>query len=319
MANVLIYGAGAIGSFFGYLLSESKEEGDLINNVALLGRKSHIQKIKENGLEILFFEGRKNFKFNYCFSNPDELKESGFSPQVVVVCVKTPSLPAVSEEIKNASLLKDKLKNADFILLMNGMGNREIFNIPSHNVFEGITTTGVVFSEDGQIELKGKGKTVFESAISQETVSFIERRFEEKGFEVEFAINFKEQQWNKLFVNAVINPITALTRKKNGIVLSESLRDLVGDIVGECVETANKEGYSFDKNQVIDFVYSVALKTSGNTSSMLQDVLKGRKTEIGSISGYVTRLAEIHGLKAPANQTLYSLVSSLENEAADEL
>ncbi len=67
-------------------------------------------------------------------------------PRYVIVCVKTYSLQRALDEIMASGALNGNLKNADFILLMNGMGNREIFNLSPNNVFEGITSMGVNFS-----------------------------------------------------------------------------------------------------------------------------------------------------------------------------
>lgn len=308
----MIYGAGAIGSFVGYLLSEVAGDA-LIENVALMGRKSHIQKIIKIGLHIDFPEGPKCLKFRHCFSSPDELRSSNFIPDTVIICVKTYSLQRVLDEMMESGALNGNLRNADFMLLMNGMGNREVFNLSSHNVFEGITSIGVNFPEDGSIELKGIAKTVFEDGIGPEIKHFMGKMFEEKGFEIEFAKDFKNRQWNKLFVNSVINPITALTRRHNGIVLSNYLEGAVEKIVEECVSVAAKEGCIADKDIVLDLVHSIALKTSMNTSSMLQDVQRCRMTEIDSINGYVVSLARKHGMKVPVNDTLYALVKSMED------
>ncbi len=317
MANVLVYGSGAIGSLVGYLLSEIDElEDKAIENVGLFGRKGHTQKIKEMGLKINFFEERRAFRFKHCFSSLDELEKSDFSPDVVVVCVKTHSLPKVRQEVIESGMLGSKLKDSIFILLMNGMGNAETFNLPVR-IFEGVTSNGVVFSEDGLIELKGKGLTIFEDRIPEEIKQFMKARFEEKGFEIEFAQDFRSQQWNKLFANAVINPITAITREKNGIMLSKHLEGTVERIIDECVAVSEKEGLNFDRSKIRKFVYSVASKTSTNTSSMLQDVLKGRRTEIDSINGYVIRLAKKHAISVPANETLYALVKSIEDKGAE--
>jgi 2-dehydropantoate 2-reductase len=320
MVKALIYGAGAIGSFLASLLSSPNDyKNHVEENVGLLGRRGHMQRIRENGLEIKSSEGTRTLYFQHCFSEPGELRDSTYSPDVVIVCVKTHSLPALSKELKQSGLLDGKLKRAEFILLMNGMGNRESLDLSGdlsgNQVFEGITSMGVVFSEEGKIELKGKAKTILEAGISPEIRSFFQERFEEKGFEIEFefASDFKIQQWNKLFANAVINPITALVGKKNGIVLSEDLRKTVEDIVDECVEAAAREGLEFDRNRVLDFVYSVASKTSNNISSMLQDVRRGNKTEIDSINGYVVGLGKRHGLKVPVNRTLYELVKAVED------
>jgi len=321
MAKVLIYGAGAIGSLFGYLLSEVVLEGNekgtgsaIVENVALLGRRGHIQTIKERGLEIALAEGERPLpiRFSHTFTNLDELDKSEFAPEVVFVTVKTHALPAVLTELRKSGLLDGKLVEAEFVLLMNGMGNRERFCLPDDRIFEGITSVGVVFSEDGRIELKGRGKTVFEAGMGDELKRFIGARLAEKGFLAEFAEDFKAQQWMKLFANAVINPIMALTRETNGVVLSPHLAPVVEKIVGECVAVAEKEGQKFDGGEVIKFVRTVAENTAANTSSMLQDVLRERRTEIDSINGYVLNLAKRHGIAAPANEMLYGLVKAVE-------
>jgi 2-dehydropantoate 2-reductase len=313
MTNVLIYGAGAIGSFMGYLLSEiDGNNGRMIENVALLGKRSHIKRIKESGLRINSQEGSKLFRFQYCFSSLEDLKESEFSPSLIIVCVKTYSLSRVCNEIKASGMLMGKLKDVTFILLMNGMGNHELFDIESCTVHEGITSIGILFSEDGLIELKGAGKTVLEDVIEAGIKEFIEVRFKEKRFEIEFASDFKNQQWNKLFANAVINPITAITREKNGIVLSMELESLVEKIIEECLSVAKEEGYLFSKSNVLESVLSVASKTFMNTSSMLQDVLNRRRTEIESINGYVIRLADKHAIPVPVNKTLFALLKVME-------
>lgn len=322
MTKVLIYGAGAIGSFFGYLLSDLEGatgggEGIgpyQVEKVALLGRPGHVERIRERGLLVTLAEGESplSIRFRHCFADLGEFAESEFDPEVVVVTVKTYSLAAIAKEIRESGLLAGKLSDARFVLLMNGMGNRERFDLPDNPVYEAITSVGVVFAGDGKIELKGRGKTVFEAGIGEDLSRFIGTRLAEKGFSAEFAQDFKAKQWMKLFANAVINPITALTREKNGIVLSPHLAPIVERIVGECVAVARAEGERFDELDVLEFVRAVAEKTSANTSSMLQDVLRGRETEIDAINGYVLDRAREHGIEAPGNEVMYGMVNAVE-------
>ncbi|MDD2755530.1 MAG: 2-dehydropantoate 2-reductase [Methanothrix sp.] len=314
MADILIYGAGAIGSFMGYLLSDPGKSSDgKIENVALLGRKSHINRITDMGLKIRLPEKRKLLQFKYCFADLADLKASDFFPEIVIICVKTYSLSAVCDELRKSGLLQERLGNAIFILLMNGMGNREAFDelhLSDSQVLEGITSLGVKFSEGGMVELKGKGKTIIEERMREDLKKFMAARFQEKGFEIEFAPDFKDHQYSKLFANAVINPITALTRRENGIVLSSLLKSTVQGVVREAVAVAAMEGIRREEKSVRKMVYSVAEKTSGNTSSMLQDLLKGRITEIDSINGYIIRQARKHKIEVPVNEALYELVKS---------
>ncbi|MDF0589867.1 ketopantoate reductase family protein [Candidatus Methanocrinis natronophilus] len=334
MTKVLIIGAGAIGSFFGYLLSEREskdgagsaaEEGTgadrseagprpAVEEVALLGRPGHIEAIRERSLEVTLAEKDRplSIRFRYAFAGLGEFAHSDFAPEVVIVTVKTYSLPAVAKEIRGSGLLAGRLSDSRFILLMNGMGNRERFDLPAARVYEGITSSGVVFVGDGKIELKGRGKTVFEVGIGEDLERFIGARLAEKGFDAEFAEDFRRQQWMKLLANAVINPITALTREKNGIVLSPHLAPAVELIVQECVAVAEKEGESFDELEVTEFVRAVAESTAANTSSMLQDVLRGRETEIDAINGFVIDRARRHGVEAAANEVLWGMVKAAE-------
>lgn len=65
MTDILIYGAGAIGSFLGYLLSQSAwkdgTDREVVENVALLGRAGHISAIKKQGLHVDLGEKREVF------------------------------------------------------------------------------------------------------------------------------------------------------------------------------------------------------------------------------------------------------------------
>ena len=314
MMRALIYGAGAIGSFVGFLLSDIKaSKGRPVDNVALLGRKGHIDEILANGLKIDLFDESKSIRFENCFSSLGELTRSDFTPDLVIICVKTHSLRNVRDEIIESGLLAGKLRGATFVLLMNGMGNKELFALPSENVYEGITSIGVKFSKDGMIELKGTAKTVMEDGIGAEIKEFLIQRFDSNNLEIEFVPEFKAHQWNKLFVNSVINPITALTGGNNGIVLCEPLRSTMEKIVEECVLVARMEGIDAETDAVLEFVRSVASKTSMNTSSMLSDTIHRKKTEMESINGYVIRTAKKHNISVPVNEALYSLIKTIEN------
>ena len=314
MMRALIYGAGAIGSFVGFLLSDIKaSKGRPVDNVALLGRKGHIDEILANGLKIDLFDESKSIRFENCFSSLGELTRSDFTPDLVIICIKTHSLGKVRDEILESGLLEGKLSSATFVLLMNGMGNKELFALPSENVYEGITSIGVKFSKGGAIELKGTAKTVMEDGIGAEIKEFLIQRFDSNNLEIEFVPEFKAHQWNKLFVNSVINPITALTGGNNGIVLCEPLRSTMEKIVEECVLVARMEGIDAEADAVLEFVRSVASKTSMNTSSMLSDTINRKRTEIESINGYVIRAAKRHNISVPVNETLYAMIKTIEN------
>jgi 2-dehydropantoate 2-reductase len=56
---------------------------------------------------------------------------------------------------------------------------------------------------------------------------------------------------------------------------------------------------------------SVARRTASNTSSMLQDVLRGAPTEIDAICGAIVSAGEGHSIPVPVNRTLWLLIKAL--------
>lgn len=310
MSKVLIYGAGAIGSFMGYLLSE---RSNCTRNIALLGRRGHIEKIRESGLMIGLPEGPISIRFQYAFSSLQEVEISGFRPDLVLVCVKAYSLPEVRAEILSSGALDGCLKDADFLLLMNGLGNLEALGMPSGRSYQGFTSLGVQFFEDGIIDLKGIGPTFLEDRIPEGAGKLFKDSFEEKGFVVEISSDFRHLQWSKLMVNAVANPISAIIKKKNKATLSRDLEATVERVIDECLQVAALDGVELDRVSCRDFVRSIISKNSENTTSMYQDVIKGKRTEIDSFNGYVVDQARRHGLSVPVNETLYAIIKVIEN------
>jgi len=318
--NILIYGAGAIGSLMGYLLSDTNSsDGCGVENVALLGRMGHIERISSGGLEVEAPDGKTLVYFGHLFTDLEELGRSDFHPDLVVICVKTYSLQKLCQELVQSGLLDERLKNASFLLLMNGMGNRELFEslVPqaSGRIIEGITSNGVKLAREGKIELKGRGPTLLDQGLPEELEQFMRARFEARGFLIGFVADFKRQQWNKLFINSVINPIAALARQKNGIILSEVLGGTVERVVREGVAVAQEVGMDFDPDAVLELVLSVAEKTGENSCSMLQDVLNDKTTEIDSINGYIVRLAGEHSISVPVNEALCGLIRATSRDS----
>ena len=59
-------------------------------------------------------------------------------------------------------------------------------------------------------------------------------------------------------------------------------------------------------------MYSVAERTYNNKNSMLQDVLKGKPTEIDFLNGKIVEFAKDLGIRVPVNELLTFLVKGLE-------
>jgi 2-dehydropantoate 2-reductase len=136
-----------------------------------------------------------------------------------------------------------------------------------------------------------------------------------------------EAQLEKLVINSVINPLTALKGCKNGEVFNgqdgdSDCRVLVreaGAIVRELLRRRSAgaakgsatTGRDFSDPALLEAVRRVASATAGNTSSMLQDVRAGRETEIDFINGYLVRQAEVLGLPCERHKELVARVKEI--------
>ncbi|KAI0377854.1 6-phosphogluconate dehydrogenase C-terminal domain-like protein [Hypomontagnella monticulosa] len=153
-------------------------------------------------------------------------------------------------------------------------------------------------------------------------------------------------QLEKLVVNSVINPLTAVLRCKNGEVFAErgdgltavidalleeasqtltalvrhpssdgilaeagnALEDSLGTIREELVER-------FSFTRLRGMLYDVGEKVAENTSSMLQDVRAGKKTEVGDFNGWLIETARYLGDERGL-QTHEKLMALVEDEAS---
>jgi len=111
-------------------------------------------------------------------------------------------------------------------------------------------------------------------------------------------------------MNCVINPLTAIFRVPNNEIAVESLRGVRRRIVDECVRVAREEGVVLDP-ALSEAVTSAAARYS-NLSSMCQDIIKRRKTEIDFLNGRVAELGRRHGVDTPVNDTMTALIRFLE-------
>jgi 2-dehydropantoate 2-reductase len=118
--------------------------------------------------------------------------------------------------------------------------------------------------------------------------------------------------WGKLVINAAINPLTALLRVPNGVLLERpTARALMSTLAREASSVAVAQGIRLPFPNPLQAVETIARRTASNRSSMLQDVERGAPTEIDAICGAIVKAGDQVGVAAPINRTLWQLVSAL--------
>ena len=115
--------------------------------------------------------------------------------------------------------------------------------------------------------------------------------------------------WEKAIVNATINPLTALWRIPNGDLLATAeRRDLLTALTSEAAAVAGARGIAISAAEAIDRVEAVCRATAANHSSMLQDVERGRPTEIDSINGVIVAEGRRLAVPTPVNEVVWRVV-----------
>ena len=119
------------------------------------------------------------------------------------------------------------------------------------------------------------------------------------GLTVRTSSDIDREVWRKALLNAAINPVTALHGVPNGRLIDGSLRSEAVALLTEARAVARAQGFVFGEAEATREFERVVRATSENRSSMLQDIDRGRPTEIEAISGELLRLGAVHGLDLP--------------------
>lgn len=297
--NIVIFGAGAIGSLIGALLNKK-------NDVTLIGRTKHINEIKKNGLTI---EGQT--QLNTKISAEDTIDKIDFSPDLLILTVKSFDTESAICEAK-----KILTKNTPVLSLQNGLDNIEKIGkcIERERIIFGTTTHGAYFPKPGCILHTGIGNTVLGelNGVITDRLEKIVDVFNRACIETNYSKEIIKEMWIKAIINSSINPLTTIFQCRNGYLLENPvLEKIVEKICFESTNIANSNGISIDHNFVIKKTKEVIRYTSNNYSSMFQSVKKGKKTEINSINGKIVEIGKKHSVDVSLNTVLIEIVCSI--------
>jgi 2-dehydropantoate 2-reductase len=293
--QIVILGAGAIGSVYGAKLSTA-------HDVTLVTRPSHADAVNTRGLRITGIE-----EGTYRVRAVTELDELPAAALIVLTTKVSDSEAAIRPL---AHLVAPAMT---ILCVQNGLYSENLVKAIVGDrclVLRAITHFGAIFRTPGVVELKVSGSTHIEQSPRSAAIADALTRC---GLDGQITDRIKDEMWQKLVVNCVINPINAMTRTEVGAIADERLRPLKQLIVDECRRVAARDGVELPEDSVdrIDRQYA----PSRNLSSMQQDLLKGRRTEIDFLNGGVVRLGATFGVECPVNQALTMIIKAMEGQA----
>lgn len=276
-----IVGPGSMGIVLSYFLHKE-------NEVVLTVKKGE-KEFYEKGLKLLNSGGSREFRVKIS----EELEKC----DVTIIAVKSYDL----DSVYNNHNLRGKI-----ILIQNGLYH---LNMKKDGIekFYAVTTWGSKRTSKGVAELTGKGYFRLGSEDGHMDLEFLRK----SGINAEWVDDIRQELYRKASINAVINPITSLFGVKNGFVAeNEELWRIASMVIEELEELFSRMGYGLEiKKNVLE----TCKVTSENTSSMLQDIQQGKRSEIDSITGEIIALGDSHNLKMKANRFLYESIKFLQS------
>ena len=288
-----VVGGGSIGLLIGAYLSEN-------HDVTIFTRSSEQASIiNDDGVILAKDNGR--IRAN-CSAKP--IGQLDFHPQdLLIITVKQYHLQDV---IPNLPIVHTNL-----LFLQNGMGHLSFCRQLSdnHDVFVGIVEHGALRTDLNQVVHTGKG------AIKIAPFTHGKKEISGLTGTVNFPIRYEEEYESmllkKLCVNAMINPLTAVLRVKNGELLANSHYHQV--FMQQFQELAAILELT-DVNGMRKHIEEVCQRTKNNISSMRKDVEEGKPTEVDAILGYILGIANERHTPAPLIASMYSMIKGKEYE-----
>jgi len=304
--KIVIVGPGAMGCLFAAALARQRSKE---NEIWLLDKDAgRAAKLNKQGIDVEGIAGNWHVDVQATADLKDIPKV-----HLIVVCVK-------SYDTKNAvGRLKPLIDDDTSILtLQNGMGNIELIGeaVGPDQVIGGVTSLGATWLDIGHVRYAGKGETIIGKIDGKTSVQMraIRELFNKAGLDTRISQDIKGFLWSKLIVNTGINALTAVTRLRNGDLLDyEGSRRILREAVTEAVKVAKRKRIKLLYDDPLAKVESVCESTAANVSSMLQDVLRKKRTEIDFINGVVVRFGQELGIAVPANAMLVFLVEVIES------
>jgi 2-dehydropantoate 2-reductase len=210
------------------------------------------------------------------------------------------------------------LADAAVCSVQNGIGNEELIAARLPRVIRGVTMIAGHLTAPGVVNLDAPGSTwlgPFEPRPARmDEVRRLAGLLNRSGLAASALPDSRPPQWTKLIFNAATSPVTALTGLTVG-QLRGPVRELVDGLVAEGQAVADALGVTLD-GDVLAMIDEARVIAAGHRTSMLQDVLARRATEVAVLNGGIVRAGQEAGIATPLHQAMSDLIDGLERSWA---
>ena len=281
MPEILIVGPGAMGRLHAALLARAGADVALLDH-----RPDRAARLSAEGIVLRSDAGDERIAVR-CSARPEDFAPSRFIPLFT---------KAYATEAATRFALPASGSDTVWVSLQNGLGNVEAIQRAAGDVpiVAGITASGAHLLADDIVRVVAVLPATF-GALPPATDAMAHGFAEmlvPAGLPCEVVADPWPAIWRKLIINAAINPLAALTARRNGELLEVLwLRRLATAVAREVHTVALARGIDLDGIDPVALVEWACTVTAANRCSMLQDFDAGRPTEIDQLNGAVVALA----------------------------
>ena len=295
--RIAVFGAGAVGGYFGGRLAQAGED------VVVIARGEHMKAMQTAGLRVDSIDGDFLVDPIHATDNPTQVG----IVDAILVTVKTWQVQAAAED-------------------MQPMVGPDTFVVPLENGVEAPSQLAAVLGEPhvvgglcriigalvepGHIRHAGISPTITFGELDGRHSARLERLWDAfqraKGVTPDIAPDIHVAMWKKFLFIAALSGVGAVTRTAVGALraLPETRRMLEG-AMEEILTVAQARGVALPREAVAETMAFIDALPAEGTASMQRDVMAGRPSELEAQNGAVVRLGEEAGIATPLNRFIY--------------
>lgn len=305
--KIVIVGGGAIGRLFGSFLGKGGHEVNLIDiDQEVIGA------LQGEGIGLMAQDEEDR---DIIVTIPVTALNNGSkveSCDLILLLVKSQATQAAARSI--AHLVTD---TCPVISIQTGLGNLEAIKevVPEKNILLGITFMSGTALGGARVRQGGIGTTYIGELNGDFTprLEMIAKVFRDCGIVTQMAHRILGRIWCKVIIYSAINPLSAILKVPNVCLTSEEESiSLMKALLDEGKRVADACSIDLVCPDLYQLLHDTCRQSANNLSSMLQDILNERGTEIDAQNGAICRYAEKHGIHVPTQQTIVQLIKLLE-------
>jgi 2-dehydropantoate 2-reductase len=298
--KIAVVGAGAVGGYFGGMLARAGAP------VVFIGRPAFVDAIKQNGLFLDTVQFQERVKVE---ASTD--LAAARDANIILFCVKTTDTAETA-----GAMARVLAKDVVIISMQNGVDNAE--QIEAASALKALPAAVYVAASvpaPGTVKHVGRGDLVL--GPKNEITERVAAVFNRANVPCRISENVAGELWTKLVWNCALNALSALGKVTYGEILaSADSRQLLETTVYEVLAVAKASGIQpaglEDPKTALAGAYKVAQSMAATRSSTSQDMMRGKKTEIDSLNGFIVRRARELNIAVPVNHALFTLVKLAE-------